>query len=63
MLARCRFEALNSEIIEPRRYERYAGRYGAMLEMVKALTDKSYQEIDRDVIAICNKLYAQRKEV
>lgn len=62
-LARCRFEALNSEIIEPRRYERYADRYSAMLEMVKALTGKSYQEIDRDVIAIYNKLYMQRNEV
>lgn len=62
-LARCRFEALNSEIIEPRRYERYSDRYSAGLEMVKALTGKSYQEIDRDVIAIYNKLYMQRKEV
>lgn len=62
-LARCRFEALNSDIIEPRRYERYADRYGAMLETVKVLTGKSYQEIDRDVIAIYNKLYMQRKEV
>lgn len=62
-LARCRFEALNSEIIEPRRYERYADRYSAMLEMVKALTGKSYREIDRDVIAIYNKLHMQRKEV
>lgn len=62
-LARCRFEALNSEIIEPRRYERYAGRYGAMLEMVKALTGKSYQEIDRDVIAIYNKVCIQRNGV
>lgn len=62
-LARCRFEALNSEIIEPRRYERYSDRYSAMLEMVKALTGKSYQEIDRDVIAIYNKLHMQRKEV
>lgn len=62
-LARCRLEALNSEIIEPRRYERYADRYSAMLEMVKALAGKSYQEIDRDVIAIYNKLCMQRKEV
>lgn len=62
-LARCRFEALNSEITEPRRYERYAERYSTGLEMVKALTGKSYQEIDRDVIAIYNKLYMQRKEV
>lgn len=62
-LARCRFEALNSEIIEPRRYKRYAERYSAMLETVKALTGKSYQEIDRDVIAIYNKLCIQGKEV
>ena len=62
-LARCRFEALNSDIIEPRRYERYADRYSAMLETVKALTGKSYQEIDRDVIAIYNKLNVQRNEV
>lgn len=62
-LARCRFEAINSEIIEPRRYERYTERYSTGLEMVKALTGKSYQEIDRDVIAIYNKLYMQRKEV
>lgn len=62
-LARCRFEALNSEIIEPRRYERYAERYSIGLEMVKALTGKSYQEIDRDVIAIYNRLYIQRNEV
>ena len=62
-LARCRFEALNSAIIEPRRYERYADRYSAMLEMVKALTGKSYQEIDRDVIAIYNKVYIQRNGV
>lgn len=62
-LALCRFEALNSDIIEPRRYERYADRYSAMLEMVKALTGKSYQEIDRDVIAIYNKVHIQRNEV
>lgn len=62
-LARCRFEALNSEIIEPRRYKRYTDRYSAMLETVKALTGKSYQEIDRDVIAIYNKLCIQGKEV
>lgn len=62
-LARCRFEALNSEIIEPRRYERYTERYSAGLELVKVLTGKSYQEIDRDVIAIYKKLYIQRKEV
>ena len=62
-LARCRLEALNSEIIEPRRYERYADRYSTMLEAVKVLTGKSYQEIDRDVIAIYNKLHIQRKEV
>lgn len=62
-LACCRFKALNSEIIEPRRYERYSDRYSTMLETVKALTGKSYQEIDRDVIAIYNQLYMQRKEV
>lgn len=62
-LARCRFEALNSEIIEPRRYERYTDRYSAMLKMVKVLTGKSYREIGRDVIAICNKLHMQRKEL
>ena len=62
-LARCRFEALNSDIVEPRRYERYADRYSTMLEMVKALTGKGYQEIDRDVIAIYNKVYIQRNEV
>lgn len=60
-LASCRFEALNSDITEPRRYERYADRYSAMLEMVKALTGKSYQEIDRDVTAVYNKVYIQRK--
>lgn len=62
-LALCRFEALNSDIIEPRRYERYADRYSAMFEMVKAVTGKSYLEIDRDVIAIYNKVYIQRTEV
>lgn len=62
-LARCRFEALNSDIIEPRRYERYSDRYSTMLEMVKVLTGKSYQEIDRDVIAVYNKVHMQRKEV
>lgn len=62
-LASCRFEALSSELVEPRRYKRYSDRYIAMLETVKALTDKSYQEIDRDVIAIYNKLRIQRKEV
>lgn len=62
-LASCRFEALNSDIIEPRRYERYVGRYSTMLEMIKVLTGKSYQEIDRDVIAIYNKVYIQRNEV
>lgn len=62
-LARCRFEALSSELVEPRRYKRYADRYSTRLETVKALTGKSYQEIDRDVIAIYNKLYIQRKEV
>lgn len=62
-LARCRFEALSSELVEPRRCKRYADRYSTMLETVKALTGKSYQEIDRDVIAIYNKLHIQRKEV
>lgn len=62
-LARCRFEALNSDIIEPRRYERYSDRYSTMLEIVKVLTGKSYQEIDRDVIAVYNKVYIQRNEV
>lgn len=62
-LARCRFEALNSELTEPRRYKRYADRYSTMLETVKSLTGKRYQEIDRDVIAIYNKLYIQGKEV
>lgn len=62
-LARCRFEALNSEIIEPRRYERYSDRYSAGLEVVKVLTGKSYQEIDRDVTAAYNKLCTQRKGV
>ena len=62
-LARCRFEALNSDITEPRRYERCADRYSSILETVKALTGKSYQEIDRDVTAIYNKLYTKRKEV
>lgn len=62
-LALCRYEAVSSEVVEPRRYERYAGRYGAMLEMVKALTGKSCREIDRDVIAIYNKVCIQRKEV
>ena len=38
-------------------------RYSTGLEMVKAVTGKSYQEIDRDVIAIYNKLYMQRNEV
>lgn len=63
MLARCRFEALSSELVETRRYKRYADRYSTMLEAVKVLTGKSYQEIDRDVISIYNKLYVQRKEV
>lgn len=63
MLARCRFEALSSELVEPRRYKRYADRFSTILETVKALTGKSCQEIDRDVIAIYNKLYIQRKEV
>lgn len=62
-LARCRFEAVNSDIIEPRRYRRYADRYSNMLEMVKVLTGKSYQEIDRDVIAVYNKVHIQRKDV
>lgn len=62
-LASCRFEALNSELVEPSRYELYADRYSTMLETVKVLTGKSYQEIDRDVIAIYNKLYTQRKEI
>ena len=62
-LARCRFEALSSEIAEPRRYERCTERYSTGLEMVKVLTGKSYREIDRDVTAIYNRLYTQRKEV
>lgn len=62
-LARCRFEALSSELVEPRRYDRYADRYSIMLETVNMLTGKSYQEIDRDVIAIYNKVHIQRNEV
>lgn len=62
-LARCRFEALNSDIIEPRRYYRYADRYSTMIEMIKSLTGKSCHEIDRDVTAVYNKAYIQRNEV
>ena len=45
------------------RYKRYVDRYTTMFEMVKVLTGKSYQEIDRDVIAVHNKLKMQRKQV
>ena len=63
MLARWRFEALNSDIIEPGRYARYADRYSCGLEVIKALTGKSYQEIDCDVIAACNCCAKRKKEM
>lgn len=56
-LARCRHEAINSELTEPYRYARYADRYRFGLDLVKILTGKTYAKIDRDINLIYNKAY------
>lgn len=57
MLARWKFEAENSELVEPHRYERYSERYFIGREMVKILTQKSYAEINYDINLVYNKAY------
>ena len=61
-LARCRHEAINSELTEPYRYARYADRYTFGLDMVKTLTRKSYVEIDRDINWFIIRLTAMQQE-
>lgn len=56
-LANCRNEAINSELTEPHRYERYVIRYTFGLDLVKKLTGKTYAEIDRDINLVYNKAY------
>lgn len=57
LLARWKFEAANSELTEPHRYERYSERYVIGRDMVKILTQKSYAEINHDINLAYNKVY------
>lgn len=57
LLARWKFEAVNSELTEPHRYERYSDRYVIGCDMVKILTQKSYAEINHDINMAYNKVY------
>lgn len=57
MLARWKFEAENSELVEPHRYERYSERYFIGRDMVKTLTQRSYAEINYDINLAYNKAY------
>lgn len=57
LLARWKFEAVNSELTEPHRYERYSDRYDIGRDMVKILTQKSYAEINYDINLAYNKVY------
>lgn len=57
LLARWKFEAVNSELTEPHRYERYSDRYVIGRDMVKILTQKSYAEINYDINLAYNKVY------
>lgn len=56
-LARCSHEAINSELTEPHRYVRYADRYTFGIYLVKLLTGKTYDEIDRDIDLVYNTAY------
>lgn len=59
-LARWRFEAMNSELLETHRYAKYADRYASGLDMVKLLTGKTYEEIDHDVLRVYNNRYGKK---
>ena len=59
-LARWRFEAMSSELVETHRYAKYADRYAGGLELVKILTSKTYEEIDRDVLHAYNNRYGKK---
>jgi hypothetical protein len=57
-LARWKFEAVNSELTEPHRYERYSERYYIGRDMVKILTQKSYAKINYDITLVYNMIIA-----
>lgn len=57
LLARWKFEAVNSELTEPHRYKRYSDRYVIGRDMVKILTQKPYTEINYDISLVYNKVY------
>lgn len=57
LLARWKFEAANSELTDPHRYERYSDRYVIGRDMVKILTQKSYAEINYDINLAYNEVY------
>ena len=57
LLARWKFEAVNSELTEPHRYKRYSDRYYVGLNMAKLLAQKSYEEINHDIDLVYNKVY------
>lgn len=57
LLARWKFEAVNSELTEPHRFKRYKDRYFIGRDMVKILTQKSYAEINYDITLAYNKVY------
>lgn len=57
ILARWKFEAETSELVEPNRYERYSERYFTGLDMVKIISQKSYEEINCDVNLVYNRAY------
>ena len=57
LLARWKFEAVNSELTEPHRYKWYNERYLIGRDMVKILTQKSYVEINYDINLAYNEVY------
>lgn len=57
LLAQWKFEAVNSELTEPHRHERYSDRYDIGRNIVKILTQKSNAEIDHDINFAYNKAY------
>lgn len=58
MVARWKFEAENSELVELHRYERYSERYFIGRDMLKILTQKSYEEIEHDITLVYNAIIA-----
>lgn len=56
-LAWWKFEAVNSEICEPRRFAKYNDRYVGGFEILKIVTGKTYGDINRDIVDAYNERY------